>query len=253
MNYPSRSTDIDWEIIGEKNPFWGVISSDEYYNLDITNQDLINKFYSSGDVYVENLLNWIRVRINPNFKLNNVLDFGSGVGRLLLPFAKRSPSVCYGCDVSSGMHEKCEIRSKQTNIRNIKLIKNLDEIGIKFNLVNTYIVLQHIPTHIGMKYISKMLNLVENNGLISFQFTIAREKSLWGHDVKDYFVNDGDKLHSLFKNYDFDERPEGTVTMYDYSLTEIIILLKINNFSNINLETTNHGGHIGVHILSQKV
>ena len=66
-------------------------------------------------------------------------------------------------------------------------------------------------------------------------------------------MNDGDKLHSLFKNYDFDERPEGTVTMYDYSLTEIIILLKINNFSNINLETTNHGGHIGVHILSQKV
>ena len=42
------------------------------------------------------------------------------------------------------------------------------------------------------------------------------------------------------------------MSMFDYSLTEIVLLLQKHNFTNMNLETDNMGGHISVHIIACK-
>tara|TARA_B100001287_G_scaffold257816_1_gene243707 strand:+ start:446 stop:1225 length:780 start_codon:yes stop_codon:yes gene_type:complete len=246
-----RNTDKDWEKIGLENPYWGVISAPEFNYLKEENVDLLDRFYKTGEDEVNKLINTIKTKVKCNFEIESVLDFGSGVGRLLLPFAQRTSNICYGCDISEGMHEKCLIRANYLDLNNIKLIQDLENIKISFSLVNTRIVLQHIPPKRGINYINKLAELVKDNGIFSLQFTVAREKSLIKHNESNFYIFNGDKVEGLFTNIGSD-RPSGSMSMFDYSLIEIVLLLKMHNFTNMHLETDNMGGHISVQIISCK-
>ena len=246
-----RNTDKDWKKIGFDNPYWGVISAPEFNYLNEENKDLLDRFYKTGEDEVNRLINLIRTKVNCNFKIGSVLDFGSGVGRLLLPFAQKTSNICYGCDISEGMHKKCLTRANYLDLNNIKLIQNLENINTCFSLVNTRIVLQHIHPKRGIDYINKLAELVKNDGIFSLQVTIAREKTLIKHNESNFYVFNGDTVEGLFTNIG-SENPSGSMSMFDYSLTEIVLLLQRHEFTNMHLETDNMGGHISVHIIACK-
>ena len=83
---------------------------------------------------IQSYIYTIKTKVECNFEIGSVLDFGSGVGRLLLPFAQRTSKICYGCDISEGMNEKCLKRANHLNLNNIKLIQDLDNLQINFSL-----------------------------------------------------------------------------------------------------------------------
>ena len=246
-----RNTDKDWAKLGLENPYWGVISAPEFNCLTEDSKDLLDRFYKTGEDEVNKLINTIKTKVKYNFEIGSVLDFGSGVGRLLLPFAQKTSNICYGCDISEGMHKKCLARANYLDLNNIKLIQNLENIKICFSIVNTRIVLQHIHPKRGMGYINKLAELVEDNGIFSLQVTVAREKTLIKHNESNFYVFNGDKVEGLFTNIGSDN-PSGSISMFDYSLIEIVLLLQKHNFTNMNLETDNMGGHISVHIIACK-
>ena len=247
----TRNTDEDWKKLGFENPYWGVISEPEFDYLKDENKDLLDRFYNTGEDEVDKLISTIKTKVKSNFQIGSVLDFGSGVGRLLLPFAQKTLEICYGCDVSEGMHEKCLRRANYLDINNIKLIQDLENLHISFSLVNTRIVLQHIHPKRGIEYINKLAHLVKDDGIFALQFTVAREKSLIKHNESNFYVFNGDNVQGLFTDSGSD-RPSGALYMFDYSLLEIILLLQMNGFTNMHLETENMGGHISVQIISRK-
>lgn len=246
-----RKTDEDWKKLGLENPFWGVNSQPVYNHLEEENKDLLDKFYKNGEDEVIKYIHTIKTKVKQNFQIESVLDFGSGVGRLLLPFAQRASDICYGCDISEGMHEKCLKRANYLDINNIKLIQDLENLQISFSLVNSRIVLQHIHPKRGMKFINKLAELVKADGILSMQVTVAREKSLIKHNDSNFYVFNGDNVEGFVidKGHDW---PIGTMYMFDYSLLEIVLLLQMHGFTDMHLETENMGGHISVHIITCK-
>ena len=86
------STDADWDKWGEIDPYYGVLSSDEY-RQDNLNEDSRTKFFRSGAEYIDRTLHNVRNHLDTGFQPERCLDFGCGVGRLVIPLAGLSKTL----------------------------------------------------------------------------------------------------------------------------------------------------------------
>jgi tRNA/tmRNA/rRNA uracil-C5-methylase (TrmA/RlmC/RlmD family) len=93
-----EDTDAKWEILGKNEPYWAVLTSDDFNQLNLT-ENTLEKFFQTGDEYVADILQIIHQHLDACFKPDRVCDFGCGVGRLVLPFAHYSREVVGGCDL----------------------------------------------------------------------------------------------------------------------------------------------------------
>lgn len=96
-----RDTDRDWELFGQSDPYWAVVTHEKYH-INNLNNDTIEEFYETGEKQIDWILTTIRKQLDPSFKPVSAMDFGCGVGRLSLGLAKRCRSVV-GVDISNGM------------------------------------------------------------------------------------------------------------------------------------------------------
>jgi 2-polyprenyl-3-methyl-5-hydroxy-6-metoxy-1,4-benzoquinol methylase len=81
------STDSEWQKLGKENPYFAVVTEDKYQK-DALTASRREEFFESGQAFVSNVVQTIRTRLNPNPKFSRALDFGCGVGRLLIPLAR---------------------------------------------------------------------------------------------------------------------------------------------------------------------
>src|SRR4051812_40383981 len=90
--------DESWREFGRSDPYFGVLSTDRFRakNLD---DAALDEFFASGERHVAQLLDAIRNHVLPDPSLNDALDFGCGVGRLVLPLATRYRAVT-GIDIA---------------------------------------------------------------------------------------------------------------------------------------------------------
>ena len=89
-----------------------------------------------------------------------MLDYGCGVGRLVVPFSKIGAHVV-GMDVSESMLEEAKINCDSNGLDNVVLLKaddNLSALDHKFDLINSYIVFQHIPVSRGLTILKNMIS-----------------------------------------------------------------------------------------------
>ena len=84
----ARNTDGDWRVLAEAEPYWASITHDKYRRENLT-EEAIGQFYETGEPYVALILDTIRARLDPDFAPRRALDFGCGVGRVLVPLAER--------------------------------------------------------------------------------------------------------------------------------------------------------------------
>ena len=82
-----KDSDSEWEKWGKKDPYFGVITSPKYRNSTITEADK-SDFFESGSTHVNEVMTYISRHIKQDFKPSWVFDFGCGVGRLVVPFAR---------------------------------------------------------------------------------------------------------------------------------------------------------------------
>ena len=85
-------TDRDWQQFGQTDPYWAVITVDDYRKDNLT-ADGLDRFYDSGETHVRWFFDVVRRHIDEGFAPRSALDFGCGVGRLALPLARRCRSV----------------------------------------------------------------------------------------------------------------------------------------------------------------
>jgi SAM-dependent methyltransferase len=170
-------TDLAWNIFGEEDPYWAVLTQDRF-RKQVLDEAGRREFFASGERHMDWVFSMIRQQIDPRFKPARGLDFGCGVGRLLLPIASRCQSAV-GIDVSDGMLREAAKVCQQEKILNVSLVKGDDDCsGLTpgFDFINSFIVFQHIPTDRGARLFRRLLELLDTGGVGAIHLTYSRSQ-----------------------------------------------------------------------------
>jgi SAM-dependent methyltransferase len=163
----------DWKRFGETDPYFGVLSDPRYQGRAL-GEEMRSKFFLSGARHVDLLLRVIEECFGHRPK-GRALDFGCGVGRITQALAAKFDSVV-GLDISPGMLAEARRNALQGSIPNVEYRSSLDENcldGQSYDLVHSYIVLQHIPVATGEPIIERLIGAVAPGGVGALHMTIA--------------------------------------------------------------------------------
>jgi SAM-dependent methyltransferase len=166
------STDETWEYFGKNDPYYGVVSLPEFAAERLTDEGR-QRFFETGQKYVELVLSVVRDRLDSKFQPTRALDFGCGVGRLLIPLAKLCTSAV-GVDVSSPMLDEARTNCAQAGLSNVELVKGDDKLSAlngTFDFINSFIVFQHIPPARGERIFRNLLSHLRDGGIGAVQFS----------------------------------------------------------------------------------
>jgi SAM-dependent methyltransferase len=249
----TRNTDLDWQKIADEDPYWGVLSDEAYRGAALADP-VQAQFFESGKRLIGDVLGFVRAHVAPSFEPDRALDFGCGVGRLLIPMARLSRHAV-GVDVSPRMLEIAARHLEMEQITNTSLILGDDDLsGIqdRFNFINSYIVLQHIPPIRGIRLIQNLLHLLDDGGIFSLQLTYAKSRKFFAHESghAEFYRRDGSTIYDLVPVAA--EAPEGHVTMFDYDLNQVMLIIGRVAAHPLMVLPTNHDGHLGVHFVGMK-
>ena len=170
----TRKPDKHWELLGDQEPYFGVLTDAQFerHNLD---EQAMSKFFDSGEQYIDRVVSVVKSHLNPNFNPDRCLDFGCGVGRLVMPMARRFQKVV-GVDVAKSMLDESKRNATKYGVENVDFLQSddsLSRVSGKFDFIHSYIVFQHIPRERGMKILSRLLDLLDVDGVAVLHFTYA--------------------------------------------------------------------------------
>jgi len=248
-----RDTDLDWNHIAETEPYWGVLSAEEYRSSAMT-EEARARFFESGERQVQMFMNVIRRHFDREFKVTRALDFGCGVGRLLIPIA-RIAEQAVGVDVADKMLELAAANLAERGITNAAVVKGddtLSRVEGRFNFINSYIVLQHIEPRRGYRLINRLIDLLEIGGFASLQLTYGKHRKFLVHESRRaaFYRRDGNHIVDLMELDD--ANPPGTIQMYDYDLNVIFAMVSRVVGSPMIMLPTGDDGHLGLHFIFRK-
>jgi SAM-dependent methyltransferase len=242
------TTDSAWEEWGRRDPYFGVITDPKYRRLHL-NEDTKREFFESGGPHVHYVLATIRGCIDPNFAPRSILDFGCGVGRLLLPFAAIAEEVL-GVDVSPSMLEEARRNCEQRGLRNIRLLHSDDGVSTltdQFDLIHSFIVFQHIPIERGRVIFRKLLQHLRPGGVGAIHLTYSKIH---------YAPTQGappppDKFAPVIASGTTPIGADPEIQMNSYNINQILFAMQSTGISRFHTEFTDHGGELGVFIFFQ--
>lgn len=229
----------DWEIIGSRDPWFGVLSSSEF-RADQIDEDARKRFYATGVTDIANVLAMFDADFSARPTEGTALDIGCGVGRLSFAIAQVMPQVA-GYDVSDSMLKIARTYAPP----NLKLSSNLP--SGPFSWINSFIVFQHIPPAEGLQLLKTCLAMSAPGAFASIQITGWRDggkpaKPLAGLRRKARML-----LH----------RGEGKpvdplIQMHDYNYSDVTRCFVEAGFDRVVLHPTYHAPHHGAWFIARK-
>lgn len=244
-------TDQDWRTFGEIDPLYGVLSQEQYRASKIT-PDSKKAFYQSGEEHVDKCLALIQSHFGATRK-DRALDFGCGVGRLVLPLSHHFAEVT-GVDISQEMMARAKAAASESGITNITFVDSIAQLidsRLSFDLVHTFIVLQHIPCKRGFKIIDDLLTLTRPNGILAVQITYGHQRGALRTRIRELSKNILPLRYAanlLMKRHW--NRP--AMQLNHYSLPQLFQRLVASGITDYFVVHTNHGGALGLFIFMQK-
>ncbi|MEX2592999.1 MAG: class I SAM-dependent methyltransferase [Anditalea sp.] len=243
----------NWKKLGKQDPYYGVLSEEKFRTKNITEEDM-KEFFSSGELYVKETENRIKGLFDQSLADCTILDFGCGVGRLVIPFAKLSSKNVVGLDVSSDIIEKAKAHKSALNIHNLE-VRSFDGINLpdlpKFDFINSYIVFQHIETSLGFPLLHQLFQKLKKGGVLQVQITYGHalpKATYWNFFLRGKFSL-YNFLYSSLKNRRFGS--EAVMQMNHYSPQKLFNLFSRYSKS-VQVEFTDHGGHLGAYYIMRK-
>ena len=103
------------------------------------------------------------------WRAERAMDFGCGVGRLVVPLAKRFTQVA-GVDIAEGMLAEAKKNTVRRQINNAVFYNQIPEL--EYDLVHSLFVLQHISRDRGMNIITTLWSKVSKGGILAIQLPI---------------------------------------------------------------------------------
>lgn len=230
----------DWDIIAARDPFFGVLSANEY-RADRIDAQAIQRFYESGEQDIQRVLAWFDADLGARPTQGTALDIGCGVGRLSHAMARVMPGVV-GYDISEVMLRI----ARDTAPANLTLTQTLPPGP--FDWINSYIVFQHIPPTEGLELLANCLDRAAPKAFLSVQITGWRE----GPPPPDSLRARFHLWRRLQRHRQAGQSAEQLIQMYDYSFSAILKLITERGFSRIVLRHTVHGIHHGAWFLAHR-
>jgi SAM-dependent methyltransferase len=169
-------TDAHWEQWGANDPYFGVLSDERYRAGSIT-EGARADFFASGEGHVERIIHDARQLVGDDFSPRSALDFGCGVGRLVIPLAQRMSKVV-GVDVSPSMLALAERNCAECGLDNVVFALSddvLSRVPGSFDLVHSTLVLQHISWRRGRMILQVLAEHVASGGCLAVQFLVGHE------------------------------------------------------------------------------
>jgi SAM-dependent methyltransferase len=249
---PINNSDKDWERFGRTDPYFAVLTAPEFHGRVAGIER--EKFFQSGASHIDTMFSIIRSRLDASFAPQRALDFGCGVGRLLLPLGLRCSEVT-GVDVSPSMLAEARRNCDEAGLAAIRLVESDDELSAVngvFDFIHTYIVLQHIPVGRGEKLVQKLAAKLAPDGIGMFHvpYTAGRRgllsRVLYWMRVA---VPGGKSVLNLLKR----RRPGAPVMqMNAYSITRLVDILRVAGCGEVHIRFSDHDGARGVLLFARK-
>jgi SAM-dependent methyltransferase len=248
-----RDTDADWAKLATEDPFWAVLSQDGLRG-DTLPEEKLRSFFQTGESQIARIFGFIKRHLQEDFRPKRSLDFGCGVGRLLIPLARLSEEAV-GVDVAAGMLQQCRKFLLEQGISNVTLFQNDDllrDISGHFDFINTQIVLQHIPPERGYYLVERLIKLLKVGGVGSIQVTYAKARRFLAHEGgrARFYRREGSIIHDVAPLPD--DRQVGTIIMFDYDLNNITATLSLYAGHPILMLPTQDDDHLGAHFVFQR-
>jgi len=249
------STDLEWERWGQRDPYFGVITDPKYRREGLT-EEARSEFFASGEAHVRYVSEMIRQYLGADFRARTVLDFGCGVGRLLIPFAREAEEA-YGLDVSPSMIEEARRNCESQGVANARLLVSTDSglaaLGRTFDLVHSYIVFQHIPPPRGIALFAALVDLVAPGGVGALHCTYAKACHAETHGRPPPPAPPPPAPGALSPvEAPRDPAADPEMQMNAYDVNPLLFALQRRGVLRFHAEFTDHGGELGLFLFFRK-
>ena len=230
----------DWEIIAQRDPWFGVLSNPVFRAGAITPEHR-RDFYASGEDDIAGVLTWFDQDVGARPTTGRALDIGCGVGRLTYAMAKIVPAII-GYDVAESM---LAIAREQAPA-NAEFSSSLPPGP--FAWINSYIVFQHIPPTEGLRLIEDMLARSGPDCFLSLHITFWRDHA---QPQNNPLANARRKfVRAASRRRDSDAAQ--LIRMHDYPMSEVMRRVTAAGFERVVMRHTNHAGHHGAWLISKR-
>lgn len=247
------NSDKAWKAYGKKDPYFGVLTHDKFKDENL-NEENKKEFFDTGRRYANRIFKLIHKHFDPDFNPSSILDFGCGTGRLTLGFAPNTKRVL-GLDVSENMLEEAKINAKNMGQPHIEFALSDDSLSAvtneQFELVNSYIVLQHINLERGMKIIKELIDRIKPSGYGVLQMTYTCNKST-KVKIVDFFRYRIPLVHGLMNVMQNEPYSKPLMQMNSYDMNAVFTLMQQNNIESSHLDFEKHGNCWAVTMVFQK-
>lgn len=155
-----------WDAFAAREPYFAVLTEPRFLraHFDAAAEE---RFFATGEEYVADLYGTVLTSVAPHFAPLSVLEYGCGVGRLVIPFARRAESVT-GVDVSPAMLRTAREHVQRAEVRGVELIdaEAFARDPRTFDLVNCFLVLQRMRPSEGRELLRKLAMRVREGGVL---------------------------------------------------------------------------------------
>jgi SAM-dependent methyltransferase len=238
-----------WKRLGATEPYFAVLSENQYLSAQEDGAARAD-FFMSGESHIAEVFADIH-SIDSTFQPQRALDFGCGVGRLVIPLARRVHRVV-GADISRAMISESARNVSEAGLTNVQLICT-DEATLPgtFDFIHSYIVFQHIPVKTGLRITEHLISRLEPGGFGALHYTYGATHPIWKRALRwvrqrvpgVHFVSNAVQGHPLGRAF---------MQMNPYPMNVLFRLIQATGCSSINARFTNHGGFLGVILLFRK-
>ncbi len=200
----------------------------------------------------------IREKIDPHFRPRSILDFGCGPGRMIIPFSAHAEEI-FALDISPAMLEEAAANCRKHGIRNVTFRVADDRLdclhGKRFDLVHTFIVLQHLRVRRGERLFSKLTGCLVEGGIgilhVTYSDRIAARRLVNFFRFRIPYLCYPLRIFSailLRKSVQFSHQMQ----MNNYRLNRLFSLLQESGVEEVLAIFTDHHGYRGVTLCFRK-
>lgn len=225
--------------------YYAVLTHSEYLNPSNVEG---SEFFVSGQKHISYVLENLDKYFGPINSWGKALDFGCGVGRLVIPLAKRFSQVI-GVDVSKAMIEQASLHCSPFNVQFEMSLEAVERHSC--DLIHSYIVFQHIPPKQGLKLLQKLITCLKPGGYgmvhITFHtlFSSFKRGGLFLRRHSPLFHKSCNLLQKRTWNHP-------CIPMYTYNFSSVFEVFAENGISDIHVCFEQHGAYKGACLFFRK-
>ena len=239
-----------WDAFAAREPYFAVLTEPRFLRERFDGAAEA-EFFQTGEEYVSDLYATVLESVAPHFAPLTVLEYGCGVGRLLIPFARRAEKVT-GVDISPAMLEAARRHAERAGVRGFELMTaaELEQDTRTFDLVNCFLVFQRLRREEGLALLRTLAGRVREGGVGVFHLPYRSHVSPLVRIARDARA----RVPGINALVNVTRRKPASTPLIEsntYDLNEVFAILQ-EHFDAPHLVFTRHGDLDGVIIHALK-